>query len=155
MKRALAKRYIILSCLALPLLLLARVNGGQAALSTGGSFPKVSPGAGRTIGLLRNDPGAYAGYALFAPISSTTTYLIDMAGNLVHSWPSSYPAGNVVYLLENGNLLHTCTTFSGPGGSGGRLEEIDWDGFITWELDVTALSYLSHHDVSGCLTEIP
>ena len=37
-------------------------------------------------GLIRNDPGAYQGYTLLSPLSSQTTYLIDMAGRIVKEW---------------------------------------------------------------------
>src|SRR5438105_905574 len=82
-------------------------------------------------GLTRNEPGAFQGYTLFAPLRSGKTYLIDMAGNVVHTWKSKYSPGNAVYLLDNGHLLRTASdpkdrSFFG-GGIGGRIEEFDWD----------------------------
>ena len=44
-------------------------------------------GQNLTVGLMRNDPGAFDGYTLFAP--SATAYLIDLDGRLVHSWPAA------------------------------------------------------------------
>lgn len=35
---------------------------------------------------------SFGGYTLFAPtVGSTTTYLINMEGDIVHSWKSKYP----------------------------------------------------------------
>ncbi|WP_339132978.1 MAG: aryl-sulfate sulfotransferase [Candidatus Electrothrix sp. GW3-4] len=89
------------------------------------------------------------GYNLFAPLSDTTTYLMDNDGNTVHTWASSYTPGHAVYLLENGQLLHTGkadnTTFEG-GGAGGIVETIDWDGTVTWEYSYSSSEHLQHHD---------
>ena len=52
--------------------------------------PASDPSDGRTVGLLRHDPGTSAGYTLFAPMASTDTYLIDNDGRVVHRWTSAY-----------------------------------------------------------------
>jgi len=91
-----------------------------------------------------------AGYNLFAPLRTTTTYLMDNDGNLVHSWDTGYTPGNAVYLLESGELLHTGgvrnATFS-AGGAGGAIQLIDWDGNVTWEYEYSSAAHLQHHDV--------
>jgi hypothetical protein len=102
-------------------------------------------------GLLRNEAGAFEGYTLFAPLRSTTTYLIDMRGNVVHSWASDYAPGHAVYLLENGNLLRCARepgnrTFHG-GGLGGRIQEMEWDGTVVWEFVYADEQHLQHHDI--------
>ena len=62
--------------------------------------------AQNTVGLILNDESqSFDGYTLFAPNTSTTTYLIDNDGNLVHQWESEYVPGLSAYLLEDGNLL--------------------------------------------------
>jgi len=87
----------------------------------------VFPVLGQRGGLISNDERACPGYTLLAPISSTTTYLIDMGGEAVHTWDSVVTAGNAVYLLENGHLLHTENLVPsgerrfGRGGAGGRV----------------------------------
>ena len=48
---------------------------------------------------------AYEGYTLFAPLTTKKTYLIDMEGNLIHTWDSEYYPGLYAELLPNGNLL--------------------------------------------------
>ena len=100
-----------------------------------------------TIGLIQNDPGSFDGYTLFRQMTYPTSYLIDMDGNLVHSWEADDEAGMVVYLLENGNLLYNVEHDSGPGPTGGRIEEIDWDGNIVWEYEVPVGTYRTHHDI--------
>ena len=87
-------------------------------------FGTITTSAQQTVGLFQNTADAYNGYTLFAPLGSTTTYLIDNCGELVHSWSSSYRPGQAVYLLEDGTLLRTGntgnTTFT-AGGTGGRI----------------------------------
>jgi hypothetical protein len=109
--------------------------------------------AGRTLGLVSCNPTAQAGYTLFAPIPSTTTYLVDMLGHPVHSWRSNYRPGNAAYLLDSGNLLRTGSTgrrgngtFEG-GGAGGVVQELGWSGEVLWEFRYDSDQYLSHHDV--------
>ena len=106
----------------------------------------------RTMGVLINDTAnTYKGYTLFAPKQNTMTYLINNAGRKVHEWTAStYPPGQAVYLLENGNLLRTCMTqtqLGTGGGEGGRIEEYDWDDNLVWSLDYSTASYMQHHDI--------
>jgi len=89
----------------------------------------------------------FDGLTLFQPLASTTTYLIDLDGVVVHSWAGSYTPGNAVYWLENGNLLRTIHTDGTVGGSGGGVQEVDWDGDVVWDFRYSSSSYLSHHDV--------
>ena len=79
----------------------------------------------------QTNSGDTEGYILFAPLRSTTSYLINYDGDVLHSWPSEYNPGNAVYLLENGNLLRTGSLRSSTfkvGGSGGIVQEIGWNG---------------------------
>ena len=59
----------------------------------------------QTVGLFINDSASYVGYTLFSPLFSTSTYLIDNNGLLVHEWESDYSPAMTAYLLENGNLI--------------------------------------------------
>ena len=40
----------------------------------------------QTTGLFFNDAGSQDGYVLFSPNTTTTTYLMDKAGNIVNQW---------------------------------------------------------------------
>jgi len=103
---------------------------------------------------------AYNGYTLFTPFKfgpfgPWTTWLIDMEGNVVHSFSNQYGPGLHAMLLENGNFLRgaqnpgaaaadTYGVLSGPRC--GRLEELDWDGNVVWEYDHFDENSISHHD---------
>jgi hypothetical protein len=110
----------------------------------------VGVNAQNTVGLISNSSDAFDGYTLFAPIGSTTTYLINNCGEKVHSWPSTYRPGQSVYLLENGNLLRTGNTNNDAfdaGGTGGVIEMIDWEGNVIWDYTISSASECQHHDV--------
>ncbi|RZJ32915.1 MAG: hypothetical protein EOO51_15340, partial [Flavobacterium sp.] len=52
-------------------------------------------GKAQTIGLLQHDSQSLDdGYVLFAPLMSTTTYLIDKCGRQVKTWNSAYKPGS-------------------------------------------------------------
>lgn len=106
----------------------------------------------RTMGLFINDTAnAFIGYTVFAPKQNTMTYLINNEGRKVHEWDAStYPPGQSVYLLENGNLMRTCMTPSQlgtGGGEGGRVEEYSWNDSLVWQLDFSTSTYMQHHDI--------
>ena len=104
----------------------------------------------QTVGLIQHDAGSLdEGYVLFAPINSTTTYLIDKCGRQLKTWSSSYKAGQSAYLLGDGTLFRTAnvnnTTFI-AGGQGGRIEKIDWNGNVIWSYTVSDATKCQHHD---------
>ena len=106
--------------------------------------------AQQTVGLFTNTIDSYNGYTLFAPMTSTTTYLIDNCGEKVHDWGSNYKPGLSVYLLENGTLLRTRNTKNSTftaGGSGGGIEMLDWNGNVIWEYTISGTTECHHHDV--------
>ena len=118
-------------------------------------FLSITHGRAEEIntGLISNKPEAFSGYTLYAPLMSTTTYLIDMEGRVVHTWSCASPPGNAVYLLDNGHLLRTGSlgpggnpTFQG-GGAGGVVQELDWDGNPVWEFIYSSEGHLLHHDI--------
>jgi hypothetical protein len=102
-----------------------------------------------TIGLLQTTSAATESYMLLAPNPSLNTYLVDHCGREVHRWTSSFQPGNAVYLTPDGRLLRTCrvTNPNFPaGGSGGRVEILDWDSNILWEYDLSDANQQQHHD---------
>jgi hypothetical protein len=109
--------------------------------------------AQQTVGLFINEEDSYDGYTLFAPMSSSTTYLIDNNGKLVNSWVSPFGPALSVYLLDNGNLLRP-GTYSPVGvgrfetaGKGGRIEEYTWDGTLVWDYIYSDAQHRQHHDI--------
>ncbi len=110
-------------------------------------------GNAQTVGLLQHQASTLDnGYILFAPISSTTTYLIDACGKQVHAWNSNYKPGQAVYLLEDGTLLRSGnknnTTFN-AGGKGGTIEKIDWNGNVQWSYTISDTNQCQHHDIKA------
>jgi hypothetical protein len=104
----------------------------------------------QTVGLFLNDSSSFNGYTFFAPAAYTNTYLINNEGLLVNSWESTYTPALSAYLLENGNLLRTATIFNSVfsgGGSGGFIQEFDWDGSLVWEFEYSTNLYYQHHDL--------
>ena len=115
------------------------------------SLSQIGASEERTVGLFLNGPGALEGYTLFGPLNTGTTYLIDNDGMAVHSWESEYTPGAATYLLENGHLLRTAELESEiftAGGSGGRIEEFDWDGSLVWEYEYATDRVFAHHDIA-------
>ncbi len=123
--------------------------GAQAARGVQPQVRKAAPAKSKG-GLLVKDAKACKGYTLLAPSHSTTTYLIDMEGRVVRSWESDCTPGFSAYLLENGNLLRTGAIPNPPffgGGSGGRIQELTWDGKLVWDYSYHNDNELPNHDV--------
>jgi hypothetical protein len=112
--------------------------------------PAAAPGTEAKRGLVVRSEGAFEGYTLFAPLQSTTTYLVDMDGRVVHRWESTLPPGNSAYLLDDGRLLRTARESNermGGGGQGGRIQEFSWSGELLWDHAINSPELLSHHDI--------
>ena len=108
--------------------------------------------AGSAAELRRGEPTPFEGYTLFAPLRSTTIYLVDMDGELAHSWETEYNGGSL-YMLESGTVLRSIREPDpvGPfrgGGEGGIVQEIAWDGTVRWELTYSTMEYRQHHDLA-------
>ena len=103
-----------------------------------------------TVGTITNSIGAYDGYTLFTPNTSTETYLINNCGEVVNQWSSAYQPGNSCYLLENGNLLRTGKISNSSitfGGVGGHIQLFDWDNNLLWEYTYSTSLMSQHHDI--------
>ena len=87
------------------------------------------------------------GQILYPPLYGTTTYLIDNTGAINHSWSSSYTPGAAVYWLGDGTILRTIRTVISGGGSGGGVQQVEWDGTIVWDFRYDTDGKLSHHDI--------
>jgi hypothetical protein len=108
--------------------------------SYGHAWPSVYP-----TGVTINDrTKTYGGYNLFVPygvLRKEPIKLIDMEGNLVHSWDPSPHIANVVKPLSGGKLLYITDSVNGNS-----VIEVDWDGQITWSIQASKYG-LFHHDV--------
>lgn len=97
-------------------------------------------------GLIFNESArSTPGFTLFNTLGMFTTYLVNMAGEVVHEWQLPGEPGNYTYLMPNGNLLAAIRTKDGPQGlpaKGGHLIEMDWDGNTVWE----HIDTHQHHD---------
>ena len=87
------------------------VAGGAVAQPAAGSPAQggIEPNTikRRGVGFRGYDPDrAFSGFTLFAPFANTnkTVYLIDLQGNVVHSWDMPCPPGNG-YLTDRGTLF--------------------------------------------------
>ncbi len=98
-------------------------------------------------------PGVSPGFRLLDPVNSTTTYLIDTNGAIVHSWPSAYLPGVSVRMLDDGSLLRSIRTGTLPdaniGGTGGAIQRVAFDGTVLWEFHYQGPGVMSHHDIHG------
>ena len=107
----------------------------------------------QTVGLFLNTEDADPGYTLWTP-RYETTYLIDNAGKVVHSWDSAYQPGNTVYLLPSSDIVRAVkdgpdglTRFT-AGGFGGRVEKMAWDGTVLWSFLYATEEHRLHHDIA-------
>jgi hypothetical protein len=124
-------------------------DGGKVGVShTDAAEPKEP----QKVGLIQSAPRAFEGYTLFAPMSSHTTYLIDIQGHVVHEWESDCNPALCAYLLENGHLLRPGVvaqqSFGFGPGAGGRIQEFTWDGDLVWDFKYASDNRLPHHDIT-------
>jgi len=85
---------------------------------------------------------ACPGFTLFAPLTSErTVYLIDLAGQVVHTWELPYPPGLYGYLTPRGTLFYNGRIaeeserfVNRQPWKGGAALEVDWHGRILWEV---------------------
>ncbi|MBK6808310.1 MAG: aryl-sulfate sulfotransferase [Sandaracinaceae bacterium] len=94
------------------------------------------------------------GYTLFAPMASTASYLLDLAGDVVHSWPGAARPALGVELLDDGSLLRTENPLAAgdtnrfdAGGAGGRITRIAFTGEVLWTYERVGDTTRLHHDI--------
>ena len=86
------------------------------------------------------------GFTLFSPLSTKTTYLIDIEGNVIHQWDSEYLPGNSAYLLNDGSIIRAGrSTISAQ--TGGRIQRINCYNEIIWDYSFISDAYVQHHDI--------
>ena len=72
------------------------------------------------------------------------------------TWTSDYPAVQEAYLLENGHLLRAGQPrkeerLLAGAATGGRIQELTWDGELVWDFKFHNDKQVPHHD----LTRLP
>lgn len=91
------------------------------------------------------------GYTLLAPLGSRFTYLMDADGMEINSWESATLPANSAYMLPQGHMIRVARDPSPVvelvSGSGGIVQEFDWDGAIVWQYDHTGPDIVAHHDI--------
>src|SRR6266568_7285383 len=151
-------------------------GGGVAAYQTLKPAAPASPASvtidpntirRRGVGFRGYDPRrASPGFTLFAPVTGPgMVYLIDIQGNVSHTWKMPYPPGVYGYLTDKGTLFYNGKipndTFIGKAPfKGGVTLEADWTGKVLWEVRHPN----HHHDgrllrngnvILLCATELP
>lgn len=139
----------IIFFLSLLLISSCKTNTNESDASPQG--PNIG-GLGMPRGLISSSEGHTDGYVFFNPLLSSTTYLVNSAGEVVHTWDSEYGPSGCTYLKDNGNLVRggrdpENTVFDG-GGQGGVIQEFDWDGNIVWEYKYSDDQHMTHHDIA-------
>ena len=107
------------------------------------------------------------GLPLFTPRfeQNRTVYLIDLQGEIVHTWNLPYAPGLFGYLTERGTLFYSGRVsednfLSRFPFKGGVVLEADWNGKVLWEL-----RHPDHHHIGillrngnlllNCLGRVP
>ncbi len=118
--------------------------------ATAAQDPAIATAEAQPRGLILREPEAFDGYTLFAPLQSGTIFLVDMQGEVVHTWDHGLPP-IAVYLLDNGHLVVSSRIDETPvffgGGLGGRVRELDWDGKVLWDWVLSNEERVTHHDI--------
>jgi len=115
-----------------------------------GAIPAAGQDSTQTVGLFLHDDQAYGSYTFFAPNQYTSSYLIDLDGQLVHQWDHEFTPGANATLLPDGHVLRSASIANAvfpAGGRGGRMQEFDWEGNLVWEFIYTDSLHALHHDM--------
>lgn len=118
----------------------------------------ASPGNDRNMfghrvsrGLTASADDLAPGYVMFAVPNSSSVYLVNRKGEVVHEWKGNYKVMGA-YLGDDGSLVQNVEdpdfpVFAG-GGETGRIQKISWEGKILWDFEYATDQYHAHHDVS-------
>ena len=118
--------------------------GASVAIGGSQAMPELEQNTlkRRGVGLRACEPKrAFAGFTLFAPhfVENRTVYLVDLQGEVVHTWNMPYPPGLSGCLTERGTLFYNGRTseqsfLSRFPFKGGVVLEADWNGKVLWEV---------------------
>jgi uncharacterized protein (UPF0248 family) len=118
--------------------------GASAAIGNSPAMAKVEQNVlkRRGVGLRALDTErASPGFTLFAPhfVQNRAVYLVNLQGEIVHTWNLPYPPGLSGYLTERGTLFYNGRTseenfLNRFPFKGGVVLEADWNGKVLWEV---------------------
>ncbi|SDQ05586.1 aryl-sulfate sulfotransferase [Flagellimonas zhangzhouensis] len=95
-----------------------------------------------------------SGYIFAIENGQNTCYLLDHFGNKVFTWEFDDVLGQDIEITTDGTVLGLFKA-SNPeitfGGQAGLIREIDKDGTILWEYELSTTNEITHHD----LTKLP
>lgn len=105
---------------------------------------------GADRGLISRTDAATQGYVFYNPLNSDTTYLVDLDGQVVHTWTSELGISGGIYLQDDGTLVRSGVDADAPvfggGGQGGWFQKLAWNGEVIWEFHFANENYRPHHD---------
>ena len=89
------------------------------------------------------------GFRMIGPHGTSDTYLLDTTGAVVHTYPSGFTPGNGVYMMADGSIMRAVRLPGGPGpgGTGGGIQHIAFDGTILWDFAYNTGGVWGHHDI--------
>ena len=110
---------------------------------TNGGIPQVRDRRGRVGVRGWNTEKTLDGYLLLAPsLGGNEVHLVNLHGEVAHTWTTPYPPGLDSRLTEAGTLFHTGKTpddtdrfISKQPWKGGWAGEIDWEGNVLWSVE--------------------
>ena len=93
-----------------------------------------------------NREKAFHGVTLYTTFGSERTNLIDLEGNVVHTWSPPAPLKPYYgFMRDNGNLSLRCQSGEEKwqfGGASATIVELDWESNVIWRYDNPVI----HHD---------
>ena len=93
------------------------------------------------------------GYTIFTPYAdgaTTSTRLLDTDGNPIHIWSHERAPASMPYLFPDSTIIYPYRVINPTmeaGGVGGGIQNIDWDGNILWDYQISDEVYQHHHDI--------
>ncbi|MEZ5472718.1 MAG: aryl-sulfate sulfotransferase [Marinicella sp.] len=86
----------------------------------------------QTVGLLKHQAGADLGYTMIS--RNGIAYLLDTAGQILHTWEHGTNSKHPGYLQDNGDWIAVSR----------GVKRYDWDGNLIWEY----INPEAHHDIA-------
>ncbi|MBI1287491.1 MAG: T9SS type A sorting domain-containing protein [Flavobacteriales bacterium] len=117
-------------------------------------FTILSVRAQQTTGLFQYDWPTQDGYVVWGPIFGYDQYVMNNCGEVVHTWHGDgVTLGNSFYLKDDGTMIRCAKADTAvnhviqAGGGGERIQEVQWDGSVTWDYIYYTQNERLHHDI--------